>query len=55
MKDELAKLYTQFLKELYEYENDPHRSRTNFFDREAQETFEGFMSWVLHGYINSDL
>ena len=52
MKEELAKLYTQFLKELDEYENDPYRNRNNFWSRDECETFEGFMKWVLNGFIN---
>lgn len=45
----LVQTYHIFLKELDEYENDPYRSRTNFFERD--ESFEAFMKWLDWGFI----
>jgi hypothetical protein len=52
MKEEFAKLYSQFLKELDAYDKDPYRRHDNFFNREEAESFEGFIEWIMKGYID---
>ena len=50
MKQELVKLYKEFLEALGEYENDRYRKMHNpFWDRSEHETFEGFIRWLEVG------
>lgn len=46
MKKELVKLWREYLKALDEYDQDPYRSHTNFWDIEEHLDFVSFMKWL---------
>lgn len=47
--ERLVKTYKEFITALDEYENDPHRNRHNFYERD--ESFEAFMFWLDNKYF----